>query len=72
MTRIHLVDASPYIFRAYFSIPKSVKAPDGRPMNAVRGFGGFLLKLIEGDGASHMALAFDRSLTTSFRNEIFP
>lgn len=70
--RIHLVDSSPYIFRAYFSIPPSVKAPDGIPANAIYGFGGFLLKLLEDEAVSHIALAFDRSLTTSFRNEIYP
>ncbi|MEM1178215.1 MAG: 5'-3' exonuclease H3TH domain-containing protein [Acidobacteriota bacterium] len=70
--RIHLVDSSPYIFRAFFSIPPSVKAPDGIPANAIYGFGGFLLKLLEDEAVSHIALAFDRSLTTSFRNDIFP
>lgn len=70
--KIYLVDASPYIFRAYFSIPPSVKTPDGRPKNALHGFSGFLLKLIADEGVRQMALTFDRSLTTSFRNEIYP
>jgi len=70
--RVHLVDASPYIFRAFFSIPSKVRAPDGKPANAVHGFGGFLLKMLEDEAASHVAMAFDRSLTTSFRNEIYP
>ena len=72
MPRIHLVDASPYIFRAFFSIPSSVTSPAGEPANALYGFGGFLLKLLEDERVSHLALAFDRSLTTSFRNEIYP
>ena len=70
--RIHLVDASPYIFRAFFSIPSKVKAPDGSPANAVYGFGGFLLKLLDDEKVSHAAFAFDRSLTTSFRNDLYP
>ncbi|MEO1087468.1 MAG: 5'-3' exonuclease H3TH domain-containing protein, partial [Acidobacteriota bacterium] len=70
--RIHLVDSSPYIFRAFFSIPSSVTAPDGTPANAIYGFGGFLLKLLDDESVSHIALAFDRSLTTSFRNDIYP
>ncbi|MEM8931883.1 MAG: 5'-3' exonuclease H3TH domain-containing protein [Acidobacteriota bacterium] len=72
MTRIHLVDASPYIFRAYFSIPPSLTNPAGEPVNAVHGFGAFLLKLIGDEAATHIALAFDESLTTSFRNTIYP
>ena len=70
--RIHLVDSSPYIFRAYFSLPSSMKAPDGRPVNAVYGFASTVLKMIDDESLTHAAFTFDRSLTTSFRNEIFP
>jgi len=69
---VHLVDASPYIFRAYFSLPDSITDPGGRPVNAVHGFAGFLLKLIDGEAPTHLAVAFDESLTTSFRNEFYP
>lgn len=73
---IHLVDASPYIFRAFFSI-KGLSAPDGSEVNAVYGFAHFLLRLVETAGladaeTAHVAICFDRSLTTSFRNEIYP
>ena len=69
---LHLVDALPYVFRAWFSIPSSVRAPDGRPVNAVHGFAAFLLRLIESERVTHLAVAFDRSLTTSFRNDLYP
>ncbi len=69
---VHLVDASPYIFRAFFSLPESIVDPAGRPVNAVHGFAGFLLRLIHEERPSHLGLAFDGSLTTSFRNEIYP
>jgi len=69
---VHLVDASPYIFRAFFALPDSITDPRGRPVNAVYGFAGFLVKLVETEAPTHLALAFDRSLTTSFRNEIYP
>ena len=72
MPTIHLIDASPYIFRAYFSLPDSITSPDGRPMNAVYGFASFLLKYVEEEKPTHAAVAFDRSLTTSFRNEMYP
>ena len=71
-TTIHLVDASPYLFRAYFSLPDSIVDPHGRPVNAVHGFASFLVKLAVEEHPTHLALAFDRSLTTSFRNEIYP
>lgn len=70
--RVHLIDASPYIFRAYFSLPPSLKDRQGRPVNAVHGFASFLLRLRELESPSHLALFFDRSLNSSFRNELLP
>jgi 5'-3' exonuclease len=69
---IYLVDASPYIFRAFFSLPSSMVDPAGHPVGAVYGFAGFLLRLIDERAPSHLGVAFDGSLTTSFRNEIYP
>lgn len=71
MPRFHLVDALPYVFRAYFSIPPTMTAPDGRPVNAVHGFAGFFLRLLEEEQVTHLAVAFDESLTSSFRNEFY-
>lgn len=62
----YLVDASPYIFRAYFA-----PGPD-REHKAVYGFAAFLLRLINEEEPSHLAVAFDESLTTSFRNDFYP
>lgn len=70
--RAYLVDASPYVFRAFFSLPASIATPGGAPANAVYGFASFLLKLIAEEDPSHLAVAFDESLTTSFRNELYP
>lgn len=75
-TAVHLVDASPYIFRAYFSI-KDLAAPDGSQVNAVYGFAHFLLRMVEDAGLSaarpaHVAICFDKSLNTSFRNDFYP
>lgn len=72
MTTFHLIDASPFVFRAYFSLPTSMVDTDGRPSNAVHGYAGFLLRYLELENPTHVAVAFDESLTTSFRNEIYP
>jgi len=69
---VHLIDALPYVFRAYFSLPTSMVDPSGRPINAVRGFGDFLLRYLAEEAPTHVGLCFDKSLTTSFRNEIYP
>jgi 5'-3' exonuclease len=70
--RLHLVDASPYIFRAFFSLPSSLTDPEGRPINAVRGFVDMLARFIREERPEHLLVAFDGSLTTSFRNDVYP
>jgi len=69
---IHLVDASVYIFRAYYSMPPDMVDRDGNPAHAVFGFARFLGDLIERAKPSYLAVAFDESLATSFRNRIDP
>ncbi len=69
---VYLVDASPYIFRAFFSLPSSMVDSAGRPVGAVYGFASFLIRLIGEEQPSHLGVAFDGSLTSSFRNEIYP
>lgn len=69
---IYLIDASVFVFRAWFSIPDSMTDPDGQPVNAVYGFAGFLGDFLIRTRPSLVAVAFDESLTTSYRNEIFP
>jgi len=69
---VYLVDASVYIFRAWFSMPDDFVNDAGEPTNAVYGFSGFLCSLLEQTAAEHVAVAFDESLSTSYRNEIYP
>lgn len=69
---LYLVDASVYIFRAYFSMPDTFRDADGNPAQAVYGFAGFLTDLLEREQPQHIACAFDESLTTSFRNDSYP
>ena len=69
---VYLVDASIYIFRAWFSVPDAFSNAQGEPTNAVYGFTGFLCSLLEQAQSAHVGVAFDESLTSSFRNEIYP
>lgn len=69
---VHLIDASAYVFRAYFSLPATMVGRDGQPAQAVHGFADFLIRYLRAERPTHVAVAFDESLTTSFRNEIFP
>jgi 5'-3' exonuclease len=61
-----------YIFRAWFSIPDSMTGPHGNPVNALYGYTRFLGDFLEKSLPAHVAVAFDESLTSSYRNEIYP
>ena len=68
----YLIDASVYVFRAYYSMPDDMVDGDGNPINALYGFCRFLGDFIEQVNPEHVAVAFDESLTTSFRTTIYP
>ena len=69
---LYLVDASMYVFRAWHSMPDEFHDADGWPTNAVHGFARFLLELLERERPRHIAIAFDESLDSCFRNAIYP
>jgi 5'-3' exonuclease len=67
--RIHLVDGTYELFRAYFGAP-AVIGPDGSAVGATRGILRSLLALLREDGVTHVACAFDQVIE-SFRNDLF-
>jgi DNA polymerase-1 len=69
---IYVIDASVYVFRAWFSIPDSMIDPDENPVNAMYGFARFLSDFLEYTKPDYVAVAFDQSLKACFRNEIYP
>ena len=69
---LYLIDASVYVFRAYHSpLPEMLDA-ERRPVHAVFGFARFVGDLIERTRPQFVAVAFDRRLASSYRNEIYP
>ena len=68
----YLIDASVYVFRAYYSMPDDMVDEDGNPINALYGFCRFLGDFMEQVRPDQIAVLFDESLTTSFRTEIYP
>jgi 5'-3' exonuclease len=69
---LYLIDASVFVFRAYHSVPIALTDGDGNPVNALHGFARFLGDLIEQVKPERIAVAFDATLVTSFRNRLFP
>ena len=72
MPTLHLIDASLYVFRSWYAVPNQFRDRDGAPVNAVYGFTRFLCDFLERTQPTHIAVAFDESLTSSFRNGIYP
>ena len=67
--KIHLIDGTYELFRAYFAMPP-LRAPDGRAVGAVRGLLQTLLVLLRQEDVTHLACAFDH-VVESFRNKMF-
>jgi 5'-3' exonuclease len=69
---LYLVDASFFVFRAYYSVGLEMTDVNDEPVNALYGFSRFLGDLLEQAQPVHIAVAFDESLASSFRNAIYP
>jgi 5'-3' exonuclease len=67
-----LVDGPSAWFRAFHGVPTSVVAPDGSPVNAVRGFVDVLARQITNVGADHLLVCLDASWRPEFRVAALP
>ena len=67
--KVHLVDGTYELFRQYYGAPEA-KTQDGQDVGATRALLRTLLGLIDMEGATHLACAFDHVIE-SFRNDLF-
>lgn len=67
-----LLDAASLYFRAYFGVPESVTAPDGTPVNAVRGFTDMVARLIGTHRPSRLVACLDLDWRPAFRVAAIP
>jgi 5'-3' exonuclease len=68
--KIHLVDGTYELFRAYFAWPSS-RGSVGQEVAAAKGLFSTLRRLLATPGVTHVACAFDHVIE-SFRNDLFP
>jgi 5'-3' exonuclease len=66
------VDGSSLIFRAFYGVPKTVKSPDGRLINAGRGFLETLTRLIGTRQPHHLAIGSDADWRPEWRVALIP
>jgi len=67
--KLHLVDATFELFRAFYSRPPR-RAPDGRPVNAVQGLVDSMLSLLREPDVTHIGAATDYVIE-SWRNDLY-
>ncbi|MCD6638371.1 MAG: 5'-3' exonuclease [Nocardioides sp.] len=70
--RLLLLDTASLYFRAFFGVPDSVKAPDGTPVNAVRGLMDFISRLVAEYEPSHLACCWDEDWRPQWRVDLLP
>lgn len=67
-----LVDAANLYFRAFFALPESITSPDGRPVNAIRGFLDMSAALIERRRPTRWVACLDLDWRPAFRVALVP
>lgn len=67
-----LLDTASLYFRAFFGVPDSLRAPDGTPVNAVRGLVDFIARLATEYTPTHLVCCWDNNWRPSWRVAALP
>ena len=67
-----LLDTASLYFRAYYGVPDSITAPDGTPVNAVRGLLDFISRLVDEYRPTHLACCWDNDWRPQWRVDLIP
>ena len=65
------VDTPSMLFRAFYALPKSIKGPDGNPVNALLGTANLILREVETHDPRAVVLCFGPD-AAAYRLELFP
>ena len=70
--RLMLLDSASLYFRAFFGVKESVSAPDGTPVNAVRGFLDMVAALVARRRPDRLVACWDEDWRPQFRVAAIP
>ncbi|MFG6401098.1 5'-3' exonuclease H3TH domain-containing protein [Microbacterium sp. P04] len=70
--RLMLLDSASLYFRAFYGVPDTVKAPDGTPVNAARGFLDIIAKLVTMYEPTHLVACWDDDWRPQWRVDLIP
>jgi len=72
MGSLMLLDTASLYYRAFFGVPDTVRAPDGTPVNAIRGLLDTIGRLVRARHPSHLVACLDADWRPAFRVEAIP
>ncbi len=67
-----LLDTASLYFRAYFGVPDTMRAPDGTPVNAVRGLLDFIARLVTTYEPTDLVCCWDDDWRPQWRVDLIP
>jgi len=70
--RLMLLDSASLYFRAFYGLPESITAPDGTPVNAVRGMLDIVAKLVSTYRPTHLVACWDDDWRPQWRVDLIP
>lgn len=70
--RTLLLDSASLYFRAFYGVPDTVRAPDGTPVNAVRGFLDIIARLVSEFGPESLVACWDDDWRPRWRVDLIP
>jgi 5'-3' exonuclease len=70
--KLMLLDTASLYFRAFYGIPDTITAPDGTPVNAVRGLLDFITRLVDDHQPTRLVAAMDANWRPDFRVALLP
>ena len=72
MGSLMLLDTASLYFRAFFGVPDTVRAPDGTPVNAVRGLLDMITRLVRARQPARLVACWDADWRPAFRVAVVP
>ena len=70
--KLLLLDTASLYFRAFYGVPDKVTAPDGSPINAVRGLLDIIAKLVTLYEPTHVIACWDDDWRPQWRVDLIP
>ncbi|MFW0794776.1 5'-3' exonuclease [Gordonia sp. CPCC 205515] len=67
-----LLDGASLWFRSFYALPEKMTSPDGRPVNAVRGFVDTIANLVTREQPTRLVVCLDLDWRPAFRTDLIP